>query len=55
MHKFYAKNMATTYTILARSAHSKRGRRSTLIQEMVRRLLNTNKYVPKEEMNDIIS
>jgi hypothetical protein len=39
--EFYQKPMATRYTIPARSAHSWQIKRSTLIQEGVRRLLNT--------------
>ena len=40
IHKFYKKNISSKYCILERSAHSKKIKRETLIQEGVRRLKN---------------
>jgi hypothetical protein len=53
-HKFYEKTVNTPYTILQQSAHSARIKRSTLIQETVRRLVNTNKFVSKTEKVNIM-
>jgi hypothetical protein len=53
-HKFYSKPVCTPYTILEKSAHSARTKFSTLTQECVRRLLNTNEYVSEIEKKEIM-
>ena len=52
--QFYVKPMNTPYTILARSAHSWQIKRSTLIQEGVRRLLCTSTNTPTHIRNKIL-
>jgi hypothetical protein len=54
VYKFYAKEVSTKYTILRQSAHSSKIKFSTLVQECVRRLLNTSDLVTKEEKREIM-
>ena len=55
IRRFYSKPMNTPFTILSRSAHSWSIKRSTLIQEGVRRLLNTSRDAPPHIKSSILS
>jgi hypothetical protein len=52
--EFYGKVVNTPYCIPARSAHSWKTKRSSLVQEGVRRLLNTSRNSPVERRRDIM-
>ena len=52
--KFYSKPMNTPFTIPSRSAHTWQIKRSTLIQEGVRRMLNTSQNTPNSVRNSIL-
>jgi hypothetical protein len=54
MFSFYSKPMATNYVIPDRSAHPKKVKRTTLIQEGVRRLLNVSPDLPDQERIDVM-
>merc|ERR1711867_42359 len=48
-HSFYKKKVASRYTVLKRSALSGQIKKSTLLQEALRRIGNTSKGLPWEE------
>jgi hypothetical protein len=52
--QFYSKSMNTPFCIPARSAHSWVTKRSTLVQEGVRRMLTTSSNVTTERRRDIM-
>ena len=54
-HSFYKKALASPYTILKRSALAYSVKKSTLLQEALRRLGNTSDVVPWSEVADIMS
>ena len=49
MHSFYKKSVASPFTILKRSALSYKIKRSTLLQEALRRLGNISPSLPWKE------
>jgi hypothetical protein len=55
VYTFYSKPMATRYLIPERSAHPNRIKRSTLIQEGVRRLLNVSPDLPDTIRTEVMS
>jgi hypothetical protein len=54
IYEFYAKSMNTPFCIPARSAHSWSIKRSTLVQEGVRRMLNTSSNVSTDRRRVIM-
>ena len=54
-HSFYKKSVASPYTILKRSALPYSIKKSTLLQEALRRLGNTSDTVPWSEVSEIMS
>jgi hypothetical protein len=55
MFTFYSKPMATRYVIPERSAHPNRVKRTTLIQEGVRRLLNVSPDLPDSVREEVMT
>jgi hypothetical protein len=55
MFSFYAKPMSTKFVIPERSAHPQKIKRTTLIQEGVRRLLNVSPDLPEEERQRVMT
>ena len=53
-YRFYQKPVASKYFTLKKSAMSFNQRRAMLAQELVRRLLNTSRDLPKEDKNQIV-
>jgi hypothetical protein len=54
MFSFYSKPMSTRFVIPERSAHPQKVKRTTLIQEGVRRLLNVSPDLPDEERQRVM-
>ena len=55
LHSFYKKQVASKYTILKRSALSYNIKKSTLLQEALRRLGAISKHLPKSETVTIMN
>ena len=54
LYSFYEKEMGTQFCILETSAMSYNSKRSSLAQEVVRRMLNTSEMVSQEERDTIV-
>ena len=55
LHRFYKKSMATKMVILARSAIPTSSKRSILIAEALRRMLNCHPDLPRKEKADYLT
>ena len=55
MHTFYKKKMASRYTVLKRSALSNKLKRSTLLQEALRRIENIFRGLPWDQTTTNLS
>ena len=55
LYSFYSKDISTPYTILFNSAVPVSTKRTTMLQEGIRRWVNTSSLVPEEELKCTLS